>query len=183
MIENTMTPDLDFTSTLCCSSCGNPEAESSPYSIYRYDIAEELGGWEAFRELKVRCGNRDIRLTGDMVPNHTSIDAEWVQDHPDWYVQLNHPPFSAYAYSGENLSPNPDIGIYLEDHYYDRTDAAVTFKWEDRKTGETRYIYHGNDGTSMPWNDTAQLDYLRSEAREAVIKTVIHVASNFPIIP
>ena len=32
-----------------------------------------------------------------------------------------------------------------------------------RATGETRYIYHGNDGTHMPWNDTAQLDFLKPE--------------------
>ena len=31
----------------------------------------------------------------------------------------------------------------------------------------TRYIYHGNDGTSFPWNDTAQLDFLDPAVREA----------------
>ena len=40
----------------------------------------------------------------------------------------------------------------------------------------------GNDGTSMPWNDTAQLDYLNPVTREAVIQKIIHVAKNFPII-
>ena len=49
------------------------------------------------------------------------------------------------------------MGIFIEDHYYDRSDAAVVFKRLDRWTGQARYIYHGNDGTSMPWNDTAQL--------------------------
>jgi hypothetical protein len=34
----------------------------------------------------------------------------------------------------------------------------------------------------MPWNDTAQLNYLLPEVREAVIQTIIHVARNFPII-
>jgi hypothetical protein len=58
----------------------------------------------------------------------------------------------------------------------------VVFKRFDRWTGDTRYIYHGNDGTSMPWNDTAQLDYSKAEVREAVIQTILHVARNFPII-
>ena len=49
-------------------------------------------------------------------------------------------------------------------------------------TGDVRYIYHGNDGTSMPWNDTAQLDYSKAEVREAVIQTILQVARNFPII-
>ena len=34
----------------------------------------------------------------------------------------------------------------------------------------------------MPWNDTAQLDYLNPEVREAVIQTILHVARQFPII-
>jgi DNA-binding transcriptional ArsR family regulator len=42
-------------------------------------------------------------------------------------------------------------------------------------------MVHGNDGTSMPWNDTAQLDYLKAEVREAVIQTILHVARNFPV--
>ena len=34
----------------------------------------------------------------------------------------------------------------------------------------------------MPWNDTAQLNYLNPEVREAVIQTILHVARKFPII-
>ena len=49
-------------------------------------------------------------------------------------------------------------------------------------TGDARYIYHGNDGTSMPWNDTAQLNYLNPAVREAVIQTILEVARRFPII-
>ena len=45
-----------------------------------------------------------------------------------------------------------------------------------------KYFYHGNDGTSMPWNDTAQLNYLNPEVREAMIQTIIHVARQFPVI-
>jgi hypothetical protein len=74
------------------------------------------------------------------------------------------------------------VGIILEDHYYNHSDAAVVFKRVDRWSGEVRYIYHGNDGTSMPWNDTAQLDFLKAEVREAVIQTILLVARNFPVI-
>ncbi len=49
----------------------------------------------------------------------------------------------------------------MEDHYYDKKDAAVVFQYRRiMDNGQERYIYHGNDGTSMPWNDTAQLNYL-----------------------
>ena len=52
----------------------------------------------------------------------------------------------------------------------------------DHSNGDVRYIYHGNDGTQMPWNDTAQLDYLNADVREQVIQMILSVARRFPII-
>ena len=161
---------------------GNPEAISSAYSLYDYVIAGDLGGEEALANLKERCLSRGIRLASDMVPNHTGIYSKWTVEHPDWYIQLDYPPYPSYSFTGPDLSFSPDVSIHIEDGYWDRTDAAVVFKHYDHKNGCTRYIYHGNDGTSTPWNDTAQLNYLIPEVREAVIRTIIHVAHQFPII-
>ncbi|NNM68104.1 MAG: alpha-amylase [Spirochaetales bacterium] len=162
--------------------CGNPEAEASAYSLYDYDIAAELGGWTALGELRGKCLRRGIRLASDMVPNHTAMDSLWISQHPDWFLQLDHCPFPNYTFGGADLSQDPAIEIKLEDHYYERSDAAVVFLHRDKRNGRTRFIYHGNDGTSMPWNDTAQLNYLNSAAREAIIQVILHVARNFPII-
>lgn len=162
--------------------CGNPEADASAYSIDSYSIAEELGGWDALHTLRERCWRRGIRLASDMVPNHTGIDSRWVIDHPERFIQAPQPPFPSYRYSGENLSPVSRVGIFLEDHYFSKSDAAVTFKRIDYQSGEVRYIYHGNDGTHTPWNDTAQINFLDPDTREAVIQTILHVAQNFPII-
>ena len=161
---------------------GNPDAVASAYSLARYQIAERLGGDEAYQNLSQRCEARGIKLASDMVPNHMAIDSDWVYDHPDWFIQAERPPFPAYQFDSPDLSMRPEISIHLEDHYYSRTDAAVVYKHYDHNTGRTRYIYHGNDGTSMPWNDTAQLDYLNPVVREAVIQTILEVARKFPII-
>jgi glycosidase len=161
---------------------GNPEAAASAYSLYDYDIAEELGGWGALTNLRERCFQRGIRLGSDMVPNHTGIDSRWVMEHPDRFLQLSYPPFPGYVFTSGNLSSREDITLQIEDHYYNRSDAAVVFKRTDKRTGEERYIYHGNDGTSMPWNDTAQIDFLNPEAREAVIRTIIGVCQQFSIV-
>ena len=161
---------------------GNPEAVASAYSLMDYRIADDLGGDEAYRNLRDRAWQRGVRLASDMVPNHMGIDSRWVIEHPDWFLARDDAPYPSYSYAGPNLSPDPRVGIYLEDHYFDNTDAAVTFKRVDHWSGQERFIYHGNDGTSMPWNDTAQLDYLKPEVREAVIQTILHVARQFPII-
>jgi glycosidase len=162
--------------------CGNPEAIASAYSLYDYEVAADLGGWEALANLRERAGRRGIRLASDMVPNHTGIYSRWVIQHPDWFVQTDYPPFPTYQFTGEDLSLDSSVTIQVEDGYWNKSDAAVVFKQYDRNSGRTRYIYHGNDGTSIPWNDTAQLNYLIPELREAVIQTILHVARNFPII-
>ena len=161
---------------------GQADAVASAYALYDYQIAQDLGGDAAYENLRERAWQRGIRLASDMVPNHVGIDGRWVIEHPDWFVQLGHSPYPGYSFNGPDLSADGRVGIYLEDHYYDSSDAAVVFKRLDRWTGETRYIYHGNDGTTMPWNDTAQINYLNAEAREAVIQTILHVARKFPII-
>ncbi len=162
--------------------CGNPEAAASAYSLFDYEIAGELGGWPALEALRHKADARGIRLAADMVPNHTGLDSAWMRDRPDLFISRHDPPFQSYSFGGENLSEDSRFGLWLEDHYYSRSDAAVVFKRVDYRSGETRYIYHGNDGTSMPWNDTAQIDFMNPAAREAVKERILHVARNFPII-
>lgn len=161
---------------------GQADAVASAYSLYDYDIAYDLGGWDALNNLRWRAWQAGLRLAADMVPNHMGIDSKWVVEHPDWFLSLPYSPYPNYEFNSGDLSRDSRVGIILEDHYYNHSDAAVVFKRVDRWSGEVRYIYHGNDGTSMPWNDTAQLNFLKGEVREAVIQTILHVARNFPVI-
>jgi len=161
---------------------GDEDAVASAYSLEDYRIADALGGEAAYEELRGRAWQHGIRLSTDMVPNHMGIDSRWVIEHPDWFLSLGHSPYPAYSFNGPDLSDDSRVGIFIEDHYWDRSDAAVVFKRVDQETGDERFIYHGNDGTSMPWNDTAQLDYLNPEVREAVIQTILAVARRSPVI-
>jgi hypothetical protein len=161
---------------------GNLSAEASAYSLAGYRVAKSLGGTEALTGLRELAERNGIRLAADMTPNHLGVDSDWVIHHPDRFLSVPVCPFPSYTFSGPDLSSHAGVGIYLEDHYLDRSDAAVVFKRVDRATGEERFIYHGNDGTSTPWNDTAQLDYLRADTREAVIESILEVARQFSII-
>ena len=164
--------------------CGNPEAVASAYSLYDYDIAADLGGDAALENLtrtRLGAGHPPGHRHGAQPHGHRFA----LGDRASRLVRLRSTtaPFPSYTFNGPDLSRDPRVGIFLEDHYYDRTDAAVVFKRVDRGSGEVRYIYHGNDGTSMPWNDTAQLNYLNPEVREAVIQTILHVARQLPHHP
>lgn len=161
---------------------GNPEAASSAYSLYDYVVANELGGESAFENLKARAWQRGIRLSSDMVPNHSGIYSKWVVEKPEYFIQSKIPPFPNYKFTGANLSDDDRVEVRIEDQYYSKTDAAVCFERLDKYTGDRTYIYHGNDGTNMPWNDTAQLNLMKPEVRESLIQTIMHVARKTPII-
>lgn len=161
---------------------GNNEAVASAYSLKNYTIAQDLGGEAAFRHLKLQASLAGLRLASDMVPNHMGIDSDWVIEHPDWFLSRSESPFPVYRFEGPDVSTDPRVEIKIEDHYYDHSDAAVVFRLRHHADGRTRYLYHGNDGTTFAWNDTAQLDYLNRDVREHVIQVILEVARRFPII-
>jgi glycosidase len=161
---------------------GNSEAVASAYSLDDYRIADDLGGEDALARLREGAWRHGIRLASDMVPNHMGLDSRWVIEHPERFIGLPEPPYPAYRFEGANLADDPRVEIRIEDHYWNDSDAAVVFERRDTATGERRYLYHGNDGTSFPWNDTAQLDFLKADVRETVIRTILDVAHRFPVI-
>ena len=161
---------------------GNIDAVASAYSLYDYEIAHDIGGEAAYNVFNQNAKSVGIRLASDMVPNHTGIYSRWVIEHPEYFIQLDYPPFPNYNFTGTNLSEQPGIEIKIEDQYWQMKDAAVVFQRKNINTGEVKYIYHGNDGTNMPWNDTAQLNMLKAEVREAVIQKIFDVARKFSVI-
>lgn len=161
---------------------GDASAAASPYSIFDYRIADALGGDRAYEALRERAARAGLRLGADMVPNHMGLTSEWVYDHPERFVWAPRAPFPSYRFDGPNLSSREGIEIRLERGYDDRSDAAVVFERRDTRTGDVRYLYHGNDGTGLPWNDTAQLDYANAETREAVVQCILHVCRMFPVV-
>lgn len=161
---------------------GQTDAVASAYSLKDYAIAEDLGGGHAYSVLRDRAARHGLRLASDMVPNHMGIDSDWVIEHPDWFLSRPESPFPGYSFNGPNISSDSRVEIKIEDHYYDQTDAAVVFRLRHHGERRTRFVYHGNDGTSFAWNDTAQLDYTKHYVREHVLQTILHVARMFPII-
>src|SRR5215469_12277128 len=132
--------------------CGNRDAVASAYSLFDYRIADDLGGDAAYVNLRDRAYRHGIRLASDMVPNHMGIDSPWVIEHPDWFISRWDKPYPAYSFNGPDISPDPRAEIKIEDHYYDQSDAAVVFRLRHHHDGSTRFVYHGNDGTSFAWN-------------------------------
>ena len=123
--------------------CGNPDAVASAYSLKSYTIAQDLGGEQAYQDLRDRAARCGLRLASDMVPNHMGIDSDWVLDRPDLFISRPESPFPVYTFEGPNLSDDPRVEIKLEDHYYNRSDAAVVFRLRTHSNNQTRFVYHG----------------------------------------
>ena len=163
-------------------AAGKTEAISSAYAVDTYDVDPALGGDAAKQDLERRAGRAGLRLACDMVPNHTALDSRWVIEHPERFIQVAEPPYPSYSFTGPDLSDDPRVSIFLEDHYRDRSDAAVVFRRLDRRSGHESFLYHGNDGTALPWNDTAQLDYTREDVRRLLADQIVRLAKEFPIL-
>ncbi len=161
---------------------GRTHLIASAYSILDYEVSEKLGGEQALTKLQTQAMDFGIRLACDMVPNHTGIDSDWVTEHPDWYISSDQKPVDSWQYHSPDLSRDSSAEIRIEDGYYSQIGAAETFQVRYKETDKVLFLYHGNDGTSMPWNDSAQLNYLIEDVRNAMKDTIVNVAKKYKII-
>lgn len=59
----------------------------SPYSIIDYkEISPDLGSLEDFKNLIKIAHEHGLKVIMDIVFHHTSRDAIYIKDHPEWYV-------------------------------------------------------------------------------------------------
>ncbi len=59
---------------------------ASPYAVYEYEAAEDLGGEQALRQLHEKLNGMGMELFLDFVANHTAIDSPTVDSDPDLYI-------------------------------------------------------------------------------------------------
>ena len=62
------------------------DVTASPYAIYDYEPAPDLGGTESLKALHEKLNQLGIALYLDFVPNHTAIDSPTVTSSPDLYI-------------------------------------------------------------------------------------------------
>ena len=120
----------------------------SSYSISSHEPDPFIGTWEDIARARAELHRRGMGLILDFIPNHTGIDHHWLTEHPDYYIQVSEPDY--------------------------QKDKESFFPIEYQ--GETLYIAHGRDPNFPSWSDTAQLNYLNPETRQAVIQRLEKIA-------
>jgi alpha-amylase len=62
----------------------------SPYSIQNYlAVNPDYGTLDDLKKLVREVHQQDMKIILDWVPNHTSWDAEWKREHPEFYTKFN----------------------------------------------------------------------------------------------
>ena len=59
---------------------------ASPYAIYAYEAAPDLGGEEGLKQLHEKLNSLGMELFLDFVGNHTAMDCPYVNSDPDLYI-------------------------------------------------------------------------------------------------
>jgi len=120
----------------------------SGFAITGYIVHPGLGGDPALARLRARLRQRGLRLLLDFVPNHTSVDHPWVEEHTEYYI------------SGTEL---------------DLARAPSNYAWAKGKRGD-RLLAYGRDPYFPGWSDTFQLNYGNPAAQEAMIGELLKIA-------
>ena len=131
---------------------GMNDVPGSPYCIQAYEPDPRMGGWQGLDAARKALSDRGVRLILDFVPNHTGFDHEWVQTHPEYYVQ----------------------GTL--DNY--RIEPTLYHPMETADGESLRFIACGRDPFFPPWRDVAQLNYFNPATREAMIGVLQSIAQH-----
>ncbi|MHA1914702.1 MAG: alpha-amylase family glycosyl hydrolase [Promethearchaeota archaeon] len=65
---------------------GERDVVGSPYSIYYYQIDNNIGGIDGIKQVRKQLLQEDIKLILDYVPNHVSVDSLWTLE-PNIFIQ------------------------------------------------------------------------------------------------
>jgi hypothetical protein len=131
---------------------GQVDAVASAYSLDDYAIAEDLGGEAAYANLRDRrMGPRHPAWPATWCPTTWASIQRWVIEHPEWFLTVDEPPYPVYAFTGPDLSTRSAVGSSSRTTTGTTATRRVVLQALRPPDRATRYVYHGNDGTSFPW--------------------------------
>lgn len=81
--------------------CTEEDVIGSPYAVVNYTCNAEFGTDADVLAFKQRLNAIGLRLMLDFVPNHSAVDATWMNTHPEYFVRApkgSSPPYDAQRY-------------------------------------------------------------------------------------
>ncbi|MDX2136594.1 MAG: alpha-amylase family glycosyl hydrolase [Chloroflexota bacterium] len=121
----------------------------SAYAIADYRVEDSIGGRAALARLRERLRQRGVKIMLDYVPNHVGLDHEWAKQ-PEFVI----------TGTKDQQKARPDV-----------------FFKAKRFDGKDWIIAHGRDPYFPGWEDTVQLNVFHPTVRQAVVFTLLDIAS------
>lgn len=130
-------------------------ADGSPYSVNMHEIDPALGSAEQVRTHSDLCRSQGLRVTFDLILNHTSLNSRLLESNPSLFVHRRTAPADSRGY----------------------------YKHFDERHGEYWIRYGGcwNDATQSvaAWTDTLQLDLSNPRTRDVLIKETLAIVEQY----
>jgi hypothetical protein len=122
----------------------------SAYAIGGYTLDASMGGKDGLQAFRQQLAQHNIKIILDWVPNHVGLDHPWLTEHPEYFIQG----------TPELLKADPGNFFSVK-----------------AKDGTKVVIAHGRDPYFPGWIDTAQLNIFHEGLRQAVINTLVEMAT------
>ncbi len=132
----------------------------SSYSIKGYRVKPELGGDEGLKNLIARAQKMGIKVGVDFIPNHVSLDSDFIKEFPEGVMHVVPPQdLTDEQIMAQVPLHNGSPAFYLlhSDHYPENG------KFVSKKV---LVQYPITDYGGDMWTDLAQIDYSRPETRK-----------------
>lgn len=121
---------------------------ASPFALCKDELNPKIAkNWQEWDSLVDRLHQKGVSVIIDFVPNHVAPDHPWVDEHPEYLIEVNE----------EIVKQKPEY--YRE--YIDKEGKKRYFACGKQKN------FEGVD--DLPWTDTHQLNYANRELRASMI--------------
>lgn len=115
----------------------------SPYAIDEYTVNPVLGDEDNLLALKLKLNEKGMGLILDFIPNHFHAESKTLKENPEVFLTANEDYFNGDSHT-----------------FYKPFEGKEVFA-------------HGRDPFFPAWQDTVQVNYFSTKAREFMIKTLI----------
>ena len=119
----------------------------SPYAIDRYEVNPQIASKEEIIRLKKLFNNMGLKLILDFIPNHFNAETTLLKEHPEIFLKVN-----------KELHDKDNKTFFMESY-------------------GTNYYAHGKDPYFEAWQDTIQINYFTSEARDYMTNVLLELTN------
>ncbi len=145
--QTCFTSDLITSYSKALSNWDKTDVIGSPFAIDEYSINPLLGNADDLNSLREKLNTFGLKLFLDFIPNHFSAATKFLKSNPDFFLAGN-----------EELLSKDQFTFFK---------SAMT---------DNKIFAHGRDPFFPAWEDTVQVNYFNSDARNFMTENLLKIS-------